>query len=101
MREIVLCDIRQAENQEALVVKSSMEKKVLLFDRVQESRSWILFLKKEKKSPRRQLQMSCFVRLSKTDQNTKAIRAQWYKIEKSLDFQVRDSEIPWRVYSPW
>lgn len=27
MREIVLCDIRQAENQEALVVKSSMEKK--------------------------------------------------------------------------
>lgn len=27
MREIALCDIRQAENQEALVVKSSMEKK--------------------------------------------------------------------------
>lgn len=51
MREIVLCDIRQAENQEALVVKSSMEKKVLLFDRVQESRSWILFLKKRKKEP--------------------------------------------------
>lgn len=48
MREIVLCDIRQAENQEALVVKSSMKKKVLLFDRVQESRKLNPFFKKRK-----------------------------------------------------
>lgn len=77
MREIVLCDIRQAENQEALVVKSSMEKKrFCCLTECKNPGAESFFKKKEKKSPRRQLQMSCFVRLSKTDQNTKAIRAQ-------------------------
>lgn len=52
MREIVLCDIRQAENQEALVVKSSMEKKgsaVWQSARIQELNP---FFKKKKKRAR-------------------------------------------------
>lgn len=99
MREIVLCDIRQAENQEALVVKSSMEKKgsaVWQSARIQELNP---FLKKRKKEPEA---TATNVMFCQTNHCARMAFVFWsVRIEKSLDFQVRDSEIPWRVYSPW